>query len=132
VGLVLEGGVRMPGAVVNPYRFMARAAAVALSSRVEGLPTVVIEALALGIPVVSTDCQSGPRELPGDGRFGRLVPVADPTALAATLGDVLDHPSPPPPRETWERYDVEGATFALHDLLRKAWRDDATSRHRRS
>ena len=132
LGLVPGVDVRFPGADPNPFRFMARAAVVALSSQVEGLPSVLVEALALGVPVVATDCPSGPREVLAGGRFGHLVPVGDPAALAAALEDVLDHPPPPAPREAWGRYEAEQATGALHDLLRKVWRDDATSRHSRS
>ena len=66
----------------NPYRYMARAAVVALSSRWEGLPTVLIEALACGTPVVSTDTPHGPAEILAGGKWGRLVPMGDSTALA--------------------------------------------------
>ena len=69
----------------NPYRYMGRAAALALSSHREGLPTVLIEALACGTPVVSTDTPHGPREILADGRFGKLVPVAKPSALADAI-----------------------------------------------
>jgi glycosyltransferase involved in cell wall biosynthesis len=124
--------VRLPGADANPYRFMARAAAVVLSSRVEGLPAVLVEALALGVPVVSTDCPSGPRDLLADGRFGRLVPVGDAPALATAIEEVLDRPPPPAPTEAWEDYRVDRAGAAFHDVLRQVWRDDATSRHSRS
>ena len=132
LGLVEGVDVRLPGADPNPYRYMARAVAVVLSSRVEGMPTVLVEALALGVPVVATDCPSGPRELLADGRFGRLVPVGDAPALAAAIEDVLDRPPPPPPEEAWDRYRVDRAAAALHDLLRQVWRDAATSRHRAS
>ncbi len=84
----------MPGFVDNPYAFMARAAVFVLSSTYEGLPGVLIEALACGCPVVSTDCPSGPREILDQGRFGPLVPVGDDAALAAAIEDVLDHPPP--------------------------------------
>ncbi|MES1939156.1 glycosyltransferase [Salinisphaera sp. T5B8] len=82
--------VLMPGWVDNPHAWMARAAVVALSSNWEGLPTVVIEALACGTPVVATDCQHGPREILDHGRYGRLVPVNDVDAFASAIEHTLD------------------------------------------
>jgi glycosyltransferase involved in cell wall biosynthesis len=83
--------VILPGVVRNPYAHMRRASVFALSSAWEALPTVLIEAMACGCPVVSTDCMSGPREILQDGQLGRLVPNRDATALAeailATLQD---------------------------------------------
>ncbi|MBN2885839.1 MAG: glycosyltransferase, partial [Chromatiaceae bacterium] len=72
----------LPGFVPKPYAYMAHAALLAFSSRWEGLPFVPVEALAVGTPVVSTDCPSGPREILDHGRYGPLVPVGDPEALA--------------------------------------------------
>ena len=84
--------VELPGFVANPYPYMAAASVFALSSRWEGMPVVLIEALALGTPVVATDCPSGPRELLDAGRLGELVPVGDATALATALARTLDAP----------------------------------------
>jgi glycosyltransferase involved in cell wall biosynthesis len=92
--LGVAGDVEMPGFVDNPYAFMARAAVFVLSSTYEGLPGVLIQALACGCPVVSTDCPSGPREILDHGRFGPLVPVGDAAALAAAIERVLDDPPP--------------------------------------
>lgn len=86
--------VAMPGFVDNPYAFMARAAVFVLSSLYEGLPGVLIQALACGCPVVSTDCPSGPREILDHGCFGPLVPVGDDAALAKAIEAVLDDPPP--------------------------------------
>jgi glycosyltransferase involved in cell wall biosynthesis len=90
--LGLTENVQMPGFVDNPYAYMARARLLVLSSRWEGLPSVIVEALACGTPVVSTDCRSGPGEILSDGRFGRLVPVGDAEALAAAMLETLQTP----------------------------------------
>lgn len=87
--LGLGADVAMPGFVHNPYAWMARADVFVLSSRWEGLVNVVAEALGVGVPVVATDCPSGPREILADGRYGRLVPMADPEALARAMATTL-------------------------------------------
>lgn len=98
--LGVAADVALPGFVDNPFAYMARAAVFALSSAWEGLPGVVIEALAVGRPVVSTDCPSGPAEILAGGTYGRLVPVGDSPALAAALNATLDAP---PPRDLLQR-----------------------------
>lgn len=90
--LELGADVALPGFTHNPYAYMSRAAALVLSSRWEGLPTVLIEAIACGCQVVSTDCPHGPREILAGGRYGRLVPVGDVAALAAAMELALDAP----------------------------------------
>jgi glycosyltransferase involved in cell wall biosynthesis len=80
------------GFVLNPYAAMSKAALLALSSRWEGSPNVLVEALACGLPVVATDCPSGPRETLKGGRYGRLVQVGDVDALSAAMSDMLDAP----------------------------------------
>jgi glycosyltransferase involved in cell wall biosynthesis len=87
--LGVDDSVQMPGFVDNPFKYMARADVFALSSRFEGLPGVLIQAMATGCPVVSTDCPSGPREILEDGRWGTLIPVEDEDALAAAINGVL-------------------------------------------
>lgn len=90
--LGLEADVQLLGFVANPFQFMARAAALVLSSEYEGLPGVVIQALACGCPVVSTDCPGGSAEILCDGEYGPLVPVGDDAALCAAVESVLDNP----------------------------------------
>lgn len=84
-----ENDLQMPGFVGNPYKFLARSRAFVLSSQWEGLPSALIEALACGTPVISTDCRSGPREILEDGRWGKLVPVGDAAALSNAMETVL-------------------------------------------
>jgi glycosyltransferase involved in cell wall biosynthesis len=86
--------VDLPGFQPNPYAWLARARAFVLSSAWEGSPNALTEAMALGVPVASTDCRSGPREVLAEGRFGPLVPVGDDEALAAAMARVLDQPLP--------------------------------------
>jgi glycosyltransferase involved in cell wall biosynthesis len=71
---------------------MARASVFVQSSQWEGLPSVLVEAMACGTPVVATDCPGGTREILDDGRLGRLVPPGDPHALADAILQTLDHP----------------------------------------
>lgn len=80
--LGLQERVQFAGLQANPYPWIRRARLLVLASRQEGLPNVLIEAMALGCMVVSTDCPVGPREILADGRAGVLVPVEDNGALA--------------------------------------------------
>jgi glycosyltransferase involved in cell wall biosynthesis len=99
--------IALPGLVSNPLAFMARAGVFVLSSRYEGLPTVLIEALACGCPVVSTDCPGGAREVLESGRFGELVPVGDDAAMAEAILRTLDRPPDP------ERLMARGQLFSV-------------------
>ena len=87
--LGIEDVVFMPGFIRNPEPYFQHAHLHVLSSTGEGLPTVIIEALASGTPIVSTDCQSGPREILEDGKYGYLVPVGDVNALALAMAKAL-------------------------------------------
>ena len=89
VELGLENDVAMLGFVQNPYAYMAKASVFVLSSFVEGLPNVLIEAMALGTPVISTNCQSGPAEILDYGKYGTLIPVGDSKLMAEAILNVL-------------------------------------------
>lgn len=87
--LELENDVTILGFQENPYAYMARASVFALSSAWEGFGNVIVEALAVGTPVVSTNCFSGPAEILADGKYGSLVPVGDSQAMANSILEVL-------------------------------------------
>ena len=109
-----------PGFDENPYRYVRRAAVVALSSRWEGLPLTLVEAMACGTPVVSTDSPHGPREILEDGRWGALVPVGDAAALARALEETLDggHPSADALVRRAAAFSPERAAAAYENLFR--------------
>ncbi|WP_338752825.1 glycosyltransferase [Bacillus sp. FJAT-52991] len=90
--LGLKDDVWMPGFVVNPYAYMNKADLFVLSSQYEGLPTVLIEALACGSEVISTDCPSGPREVLQNGQYGLLVQVKDVEGMSQAIINKLESP----------------------------------------
>jgi glycosyltransferase involved in cell wall biosynthesis len=115
--LGLERDVQLPGWARNPHAFMARAGVFVLSSVSEGLPTVLIEALAAAVPVVATDCVSGPREILQDGRLGPLVPPGDPDALATAIHRQLAEPRPAEAQDGWHSFSIDVATEGYLRLL---------------
>lgn len=110
LGLVQD--VDLPGFVANPYAFMSRADVYVLSSRWEGMPNALIEALALGVPVVATDCPSGPRELLEEGRLGKLVRVGDTHEMAEAIVETMCNPPLVDVRSIHERFDAIQVTRA--------------------
>ncbi|TMK92178.1 MAG: glycosyltransferase [Actinobacteria bacterium] len=113
----LTGSVDLPGWISNPYPYMAHAGVFVLSSRWEGLPSVLIEALFCGVPVVATDCLSGPREILEGGRYGALVPVGNEDALAAAIERALTGELELPPAESWEPYEQETVVRRYLEVL---------------
>ena len=107
--LGLESDAALLGFRANAAAYMAHSAVFVLSSAWEGLPTVLIEALAAGARVVSTDCPSGPREILQDGRLGALVPVGDSVALACAISDTMDQPNGKVPLEALVEFTGEAA-----------------------
>lgn len=111
--LGVDKDVDFAGFQANPYAYMQHAALFAFTSRWEGLGFVVIEALALGTPVVSTDCPSGPREILQDGKYGQLVPVGDDSAMAQAIIETLNNPMEPQMLQQAARcYEIEASATA--------------------
>lgn len=116
--LGIAADVALPGYVDDPYAWMAHADLFAFSSRWEGLGFVLIEALAVGTPVVATDCPSGPSEILAQGEYGPLVAVDDDAALATAMLDTLDHPLPADRlREAARPYEIETSVDAYLDAM---------------
>ena len=115
--LGLEKDVCLPGFVVNPAAYMARSAVFAMSSEWEGMPVALIEALTLGIPVVSTDCPSGPAEILDGGKYGELVPRNDSIALADAIERALTVARRPVAYEWLAQFDSNIITQNYIDLL---------------
>jgi len=109
--LGITDAVDFAGFQSNPFAFMAHADLFAFTSRWEGLGFVLIEALAMGTPVVSTDCPSGPREILADGQYGELVPVDDHQAMARAMAKRLGTPADPEHlRQAAMPYTIENST----------------------
>ena len=110
--------VEFTGYVRNPYPFFRKADLFVMSSRYEGLPTSLIEAIACGCPAVSTDCPSGPDEILAGGQYGRLTPVGDSQALADAILETLDAPIPTEILiERARKFSFERAIDAYEDLV---------------
>jgi len=118
--LGLGADVSLAGFVQNPYPYLLRSKVFVLSSRWEGLPTVLVEALCLGAPIVATDCPGGSREILQDGRFGDLVPVENPFRLAEAIERSMQARQGRPPHESWERFELDFIVDRYLDILFKA------------
>lgn len=90
--LKIDKDLDMPGIVLNPYPYFKNADVFVLSSRYEGLSLVLLEAMTCGIPVVSTDCPYGPREILENGKYGKLVPVGNYRELAKAIKETILNP----------------------------------------
>ncbi len=105
--LRMSSAVEMPGFIPNPYPYMVKAAVFVLSSRWEGLPGVLIEALYCSPRLISTDCPSGAREILANGKYGRLVPVDDVEQMESALLAALDGDGTRPGTESWRPFELE-------------------------
>ena len=115
--LGISGDVDFAGFHDNPFAWMARCDVYVMSSAWEGFGNVLVEAMCTGVAVVSTDCNSGPREILEGGRWGRLVPVGDADALAQAMADALNDPAPPDVRKRAGMFRSEKAVERYFELL---------------
>ncbi len=115
--LDLTGRVTLPGFVGNVYSVLARSKVFVLSSRYEGLPNALLEALASGCHVVSTDCPTGPAEILRSPADGRLVPVDDTTALAQAMAEAMKEPNRKDGRQILARFAPDRIVDAYIDAL---------------
>lgn len=123
--LDLDGRVFLPGYQSDPAPWYAHAELFVLASDHEGFGNVIVEALEHGVPVVSTDCPSGPREILEEGKYGTLVPVGNVAELVNAMEDALsmehDHQAL---RRRAQQFSVDKAANAYLDLLLPDWRKE--------
>lgn len=119
----LKSVMQCVGFQSNPYSWMKSADLFCLTSKYEGLPNVLIEAMACGVPVISTDCPHGPNEILCGGELGEIVTVGDIAALAQAIAGVISNPVDARQRASLalasiqERYSMATSVHQLEDLL---------------
>ena len=119
--LRLETDVTLPGFVRNPFAWMSRAAVFVSSSVTEGCPNALMQALACGAPVVSTDCPGGSGEILEGGRWGQLVPVGDAGTMAAAIAGVLDASAQPDVRRRAAAFTLRSVALQYLQVLLPGW-----------
>lgn len=115
--LDIEDSVLMPGFVSNPFAWMSKSSVFVLSSDWEGLPGVLLEALACGVQVVSTDCKTGPNEILEAGKWGLLVGTGDQNALTDAIVESLQLKAPIDTKSRALDFSKEHAIAAYHNAL---------------
>ncbi|MBE9221485.1 glycosyltransferase [Cyanobacterium stanieri LEGE 03274] len=115
--LNLKEDIILQGFVENPYAYMKKATMLVLSSQWEGLPTVLIESLAVGTSVVSTNCPSGPEEILDHGKYGTLVPILDVKLLSEAILDILSGEIKSIDTEWLEQFTLAKVTQQYVDLF---------------
>lgn len=116
--LGLSNDVALLGFQANPYGWMKACAAYVLSSRWEGFPNTLVQAMACGASVVSTDCPTGPSEILAGGTWGRLVPPGDAGALAGAMTAAIDDRTPADVPRRLEAYQVHDIVARYEAQLR--------------
>lgn len=113
----LNEDIALPGFVENPFSYMRRAAVFVMSSAWEGLPSALIQAMACGTPVVSTNCESGPSEILENGKWGRLVPVGKAEALSVAITETLNENKHPTVSLRADDFSISKALYGFSNVL---------------
>jgi glycosyltransferase involved in cell wall biosynthesis len=113
--LDISDDVQMPGFVLNPYKYMSKSKVFVLTSSYEGFGNVIVEALACGTEVISTDCVGGPKEILEYGEYGTLVPVGDIETLTTEILKTLSKSSPPSQQKSLNR----AMDFSIEVIIKK-------------
>ena len=117
--LEIAENVHFLGFMTNPYKYIVKSDLLVLSSNTEGFGNVIVEALALGVNVVSTDCPSGPKEILENGKYGFLSPVNDPVKLAETIQKALASPIDSNTLKVYaEKFSTNNIIDQYHSLLK--------------
>lgn len=113
----MENNILLAGHVTNLPAEIKYSDAFIVSSNVESFSVVLVEALAAGVPVISTDCPFGPPEILQNGKYGTLVPVNDPQAMADAIINQIRNPRPAAPKESWMPYTLENVVASYEKAL---------------
>ena len=116
--LALKDDVLLMGLRKNPYKYMANSDIFVFSSKYEGFPNVLLEALACGLPIISTDCETGPREILDNGKYGLLVKVMDTNDLAEKMINLAHNT---PLLEDLSKLSIKRADYFDIDKFLKKW-----------
>lgn len=120
LSLGLADKIEMLGFESNPYKYMSIASCFVLTSRSEGFANVLVEAMAIGTPIIATNCPHGPKEILGNGKWGKLVPVGDYISLSKGIDEILDesHPSSETNREAHlQKFKIDSIIQKYKDIL---------------
>ncbi|MEX0685073.1 MAG: glycosyltransferase [Balneolales bacterium] len=124
--LNLDQDIEFAGFIDNPYKYLSKASVFVLSSKYEGLPGVLIQAMACGCPIVSTDCPYGPKEILNGDRYGKLVEVGNARMMADAIIETLNSPTDKAKvRERASIYSIDNSVSEYLNLIH-SYKNDLT------